>query len=157
MARYYGSRAARSMPGSLRPSKANSPTCGASPGTVAHHSPRPGLSRRPRACGAKSGQRSLDRSALLESIEQITRALDQIAALPGSAALRREQIKLQVAVLTPLIHVKGHAAPETKAAAEQARLLIEQAEAIGEPPEDPLLLFSLLYAFWVASFVAFRG
>ena len=55
------------------------------------------------------------------------------------------------------MHVKGHAAPETKAAAEQARLLIEQAEAIGEPPEDPLLLFSLLYAFWVASFVAFRG
>ena len=70
----------------------------------------------------KAGQRSLDRSALLEAIEQITRALDQIAALPGSAALRREQIKLQVAVLTPLIHVKGHAAPETKAAAEQARL-----------------------------------
>ena len=53
-------------------------------------------------------------------------------------ALRREQIKLQVALLTPLIHVKGYAAPETKAAAEQARLLIEQAEAIGEPPEDPL-------------------
>ena len=32
--------------------------------------------------------------------------------------------------------------PETKAAIEQARLLIEQAEALGEPPEDPLLLFS---------------
>ena len=47
--------------------------------------------------------------------------------------------------------------PETKAAAEQARLLIEQAEALGEPPEDPLLLFSVLYAFWVANFVAFNG
>jgi hypothetical protein len=44
-----------------------------------------------------------------------------------------------------------------KAAAERARLLIEQAEALEEPPEDPLLLFSLLYAFWVASFVAFKG
>ena len=52
---------------------------------------------------------------------------------------------------------KGMAAPETKAAAEQARLLIEQAEALGEPPEDPLLLFSVLYGFWVASFVAFNG
>ena len=46
---------------------------------------------------------------------------------------------------------------ETKAAVEQARLLIEQAEALGEPPEDPLLLFSVLYGFWVANYVAFNG
>ena len=44
-----------------------------------------------------------------------------------------------------------------KAAIERARLLIEQAEALGEPPEDPLLLFSVLYGFWVAKFVAFDG
>jgi predicted ATPase len=36
-------------------------------------------------------------------------------------------------------------------------LLIEQAEALGEPSEDPLLLFSVLYAFWVTNFVAFDG
>jgi hypothetical protein len=70
-----------------------------------------------------------------------------MAALPGTPALRHEQIKLQVAVITPLVHVKGYAARETKAAAEQARLLIEKAEALGEPPEDPLLLFSVLYGF----------
>ena len=78
-------------------------------------------------------------------------ALDQIATLPATPALRREQIKLQVALITPLMHTKGYAAPETKAAVEQARLLIEQAEALGEPPEDPLLLFSVLYGFWVAN------
>ena len=55
------------------------------------------------------------------------------------------------------MHVKGYAAPETKAAVERARLLIEQAEALGEPPEDPLLLFSVLYGFWVANYVAFNG
>jgi len=33
--------------------------------------------------------------------------------------------------------------------------LIEQAEALGEPPEDPLLLFSVLYGFWAAHFVAY--
>ena len=49
------------------------------------------------------------------------------------------------------MHVKGYAAPETKAAVEQARLLIEQAEALGETPEDPLLLFLVLYGFWVAN------
>src|SRR5262249_42206625 len=35
--------------------------------------------------------------------------------------------------------------------------LIEQAGALGEPPEDPLLLFSVLFGFWVANFVAFNG
>ena len=55
------------------------------------------------------------------------------------------------------MHVKGYAAPETKAAAERARVLIEQAEALGEPPEDPLLLFSVLYGLWVANYVAFNG
>ena len=69
---------------------------------------------------------------------------DQIATLPRTPALRREQMKLQVALLTPFIIVKGYAAAETKAAAEQARLMIEQAEALGEPPEDPLLLFGPL-------------
>ena len=67
---------------------------------------------------------------------------------------RREQIKLQVALINPLLHVKGYAAPETKAAAQRARLLIEQAEALGEPPEDPLLAFSILYSFWVANSVS---
>jgi hypothetical protein len=82
-------------------------------------------------------------------VAQLTRALDQIASLPTTPALRREQIKLQVALITPLIHVKGY--PAAKSAAERARLLIEQAEALGEPPEDPLLLFSVLFCFWAAN------
>ena len=35
--------------------------------------------------------------------------------------------------------------------------MIEQAEALGEPLEDPLLLFSVLYGFWVANYIAFNG
>jgi hypothetical protein len=71
--------------------------------------------------------------------------------------LRREQIKLQVALVTTLFHVKGHASLEAKAAAEKARLLIEQAEGLGEPLEDPLMLFSVLFGFWAASYLAFNG
>jgi hypothetical protein len=40
---------------------------------------------------------------------------------------------------------------------ERAKLLIEQARALGEPIEDPLLLLSVLYAFWVANYVSFNG
>jgi predicted ATPase len=105
----------------------------------------------------KAGLRSAQRSALVEAAEQLRRALDQIATLPATPALRREEIKLQVALISPLLPVKGYAAPETKAAVERARLLIEQAEALAEPLEDPLLLFSVLYGFWVANYVAFNG
>ena len=122
-------------------------TAESQPEILAHHCTEAGLIEKAAGLWGKAGQRSLARSALVEAAAQLTRALDQIATLPGTAALRREQIKLQVALLTPLMHIKGYAAAETKAAAEQARSLIEQAEALGEPPEDPLLLFSVLYAF----------
>ena len=127
------------------------------PELLARHCTDAGLIEKAAALWGKAGQRSLARSALVEAIGQLTRALDQIATLPGTPALRREQIKLQVALMTPLIHVKGYAAPQTKAAAERARLLIEQAEALGEPLEDPLLLFSVLYGFWVGNVAAFNG
>ena len=103
----------------------------------------------------KAGQRSLARSALVEAAEQLARALGQLGSLTATSVSRREQIKLQVALINALFHVKGYAAPETKAAVEQARLLIEQAKALGEAPEDPLLLFSVLYGLWVANLVAF--
>ena len=127
------------------------------PEILAHHCTEAGLIEKAAGLWGKAGQRSLDRSALAEAAAQFTRALSQIATLPATAALRRQEIRLQVALITPLIHVKGYAAAETKAAAEQARLLIEQAEARGEPLEDPLMLFSVLFGFWVANFVAFNG
>jgi class 3 adenylate cyclase/predicted ATPase len=127
------------------------------PELLARHCTEAGQIEKAAGLWGKAGQRSLERSALMEAVAQLTRALDQIAALPGTAALRREQIKLQVALVTPLLHVKGYASPEARAAAERARLLIEQAEALGEPPEDPLLLFSALYGFWLANYVAFNG
>jgi class 3 adenylate cyclase/predicted ATPase len=129
----------------------------AEPELMAHHFTQAGLTEAAIEWWGKAGQRSLESSALVEAIEQFTRAIVQIASVPSTSALRREEIKFQVALIGPLMHVKGYAAEQTKAAAERARLLIEQAEALGEPPEDPLLLFSVLFGFWVASYVAFDG
>ena len=127
------------------------------PELLARHCTEAGLIEKAAILWGKAGQQSLARSALVEATAQFNRALAQIAALPATPALRREQIKLQVALIHTLYHVKGAAAAETIAALERARLVIEQAEAIGEAPEDPLLLFSVLYGFWVATFVAFNG
>jgi tetratricopeptide (TPR) repeat protein len=127
------------------------------PEVLARHCTEAGLIEKAAGLWGKAGQRSLSRSALVEAVEQLRRALAQIATLPTTPALRREEIKLQVALITPLIHVKGHAARESKAAVERARSLIEQAETLGEPPEDPLLLFDILYGNWVVNIIAFNG
>ena len=125
------------------------------PELLARHYTEAGLIEKAARRWGAAGQRSLARSALVEAAEQLTRALAQIDALPATPELRREQIKLQVALITPLGWLKGPTAPESIAAAERARLLVEQAEARGEPPDDPLILFSALYAFWNA--VPFNG
>jgi predicted ATPase len=127
------------------------------PELLARHCAEAGLIEKAARLWGKAGQRSLERSALVEAAEQLTRALGQIGILPGTPALRREQIKVQMALANALMHTKGYAAPETKASLDQARSLIERIEALGEPLEDPLALFSVLYGFWVANYVAFNG
>jgi class 3 adenylate cyclase/predicted ATPase len=129
----------------------------AEPELLAHHFTEAGLTEAAIDWWGKAGQRSLERSALAEAAEQLARALRLIDTVPGTPALRRDQIRLQVALITPLIHVRGYAAVETKAAEERARLLIEEAEKLGEQVDDPLLLFSVLYGIWVARNAAFNG
>ena len=129
----------------------------AQPELLARHCTEAGQIEKAVQLWGKAGRRSLDRSALVEAIEQFTRALRLIETLPSTPALRREAIKLQVAVIAPLTYVKGPAAPETKAAAERGQLLIEQADALGEPPEDPLLLFSVLHSYWNANLIDVEG
>ena len=123
------------------------------PEMVARHCTEAGLIEKAAEFWGKAGLRSLERSALVEAAEQLARALSQIETLPSTPALRQAQMKLQTTLIAPLLHIKGYSAPETKAAVEQANLLIEQAKAIGEPPEDPLLLFLVLYGYWTANAV----
>lgn len=127
------------------------------PELLARHYTSAELIEKAAAFWGKAGQRSLERSALVEAAEQLGNALAQIAILPTTPSWRREQIKLQVALMNALMQVKGYASPETKTAAEKARAMIEQAEALGEASDDPLLLFSALYGQWVTNFIDFRG
>jgi predicted ATPase len=127
------------------------------PELLAHHFTHARVPEEAVRWWGEAGRQSLQRSALVEASEQLGRALELVATLPGTPEVRREEIRLQVALINPLMHVKGYAAAETRIATERARLLIEQAEALGEPSEDPLLLFSVLYSFWVANHVTFNG
>ena len=64
------------------------------PEILARHCAEAGQIEKAALLWGKAGQRSLARSALVEAEAQLSRALAQIAALPSSTALRREQIKL---------------------------------------------------------------
>jgi class 3 adenylate cyclase/predicted ATPase len=125
------------------------------PALLARHCSEAGLIEKAANLWGNAGERSMERSALVEATEQFSRAIDQIASLPSTRVLRREQITLQVALANALMFAKGFAAPETRAALERARLLVEQVEALAEEP--PLGLFSILDGFFTANFFRFNG
>jgi class 3 adenylate cyclase/DNA-binding response OmpR family regulator/predicted ATPase len=127
------------------------------PEVPAQHFTEAGLIEKAADLWGKAGLQSLQRSALMEATAQLGRALAQIATLASTARLRRQQIAFQVALANALMHTRGYASPDTKASFAQARRYIEEAEALGEPPDDPLLLFAVIYGFWVGNFVAFNG
>ena len=60
------------------------------PKLLARHCTEAGVIEKAASLWGKAGQRSLERSALAEAAEQFKRALDLIAALPDTAALRRQ-------------------------------------------------------------------
>ena len=63
------------------------------PELLARHYAEAGLIEKAARLWGKAGQQSLERSALVEAIEQMSRALALIAALPATTALRREQLE----------------------------------------------------------------
>jgi class 3 adenylate cyclase/predicted ATPase len=126
------------------------------PELLAHHYTEAGLFEEAANMWGKAGQRSLERSASVEAMTNLTRALELADLLPTTPALRRNQISWQVAHITALMHVKGFAAAETKASVDKARSIIERSQAMGEP-ENPQLIFSVLFGIWAESFMHFDG
>ena len=77
-------------------------TAAAEPELLAHHFTQAGMTEAPIEWWGTAGQRSMARYALVEGAEQLKRALDQIATLPTTPVLRREEIKLEVAFANAL-------------------------------------------------------
>ena len=72
------------------------------PELLARHYTEAGLIEKAVSFWGTAGQRSMARYALVEGAEQLKRALDQIATLPTTPVLRREEIKLEVAFANAL-------------------------------------------------------
>jgi predicted ATPase len=72
------------------------------PELLARHCAEAGLIEKAASLFRKAARRSLERSAFVEAVEQLTRALNLIGTLPATPYLRRIQIELQVTLITHL-------------------------------------------------------
>jgi hypothetical protein len=106
------------------------------PEVLAHHCAKAGQTEKVSLRLGRAGQQSFARWAMREAAEQLSRVLGQIATLPGTAALRGEQIKLKVALANALAHLKGYAAPETRTSLDRTRSLIKRAQALAVETND---------------------
>ena len=77
------------------------------PEVLARHCTEAGMLDKAARLWGQAGQQSLDRSALLEAVELLSRAVTQMASLPATPALRREGIRLQVALVPHSCKSKG--------------------------------------------------
>ena len=84
-----------------------------------------------------AGRRAAERSANLEAIRHLTRALEALELLPQSAERDRQELAIQITLGTPLIAVHGFAGSETGVAFKRARDL-------GERLGDASALFATL-------------
>ena len=89
----------------------------------------------------KAGQRAVERSANLEAIAHLTKALEILKTQPETTARDRQELVLQTTVGVPLIAVKGFAAPEVQGAYARAHQLCQQVD-------DTPQLFPALFGLW---------
>ena len=74
------------------------------------------------------------------------RGLEQVALLPEGADRDERELDLQIALISPIMAIKGYSAPETKTASERAIALCRQTGQVSR-------IFPALYGRW-ASYVA---
>jgi class 3 adenylate cyclase/predicted ATPase len=96
------------------------------PELMAHHLGEAGQAERAVGFWLKAGQRSGKVSANAEAVGNLRRGLEQVAMLPEGAASDALELELQVALIPPIMVVKGYSAPETKATSERAIALCRQ-------------------------------
>jgi predicted ATPase len=111
------------------------------PELLAHHFTEAGLTTLAIGYWHKAGQRATQRSAHIEAMAHLTRGLELLKALPDSAERAQHELTLLLALGTPLLAIKGYAAPERRQTYTRAWELCQQ---LGETPQR----FSVLFGLW---------
>jgi class 3 adenylate cyclase/predicted ATPase len=99
---------------------------------VAHHCAAAGLVERAVMYWGKAGQREIARSALMEAIAHLKKALGMLRALPPTREHKQQELGFQIALGGALIASKGHGAGETGQAYARA---YELGREVGDAPQ----------------------
>ena len=111
------------------------------PELMAFHCEHGGLTEEAADYLLQAGQRAMRRSALLEAVSHLTRALDLLLALPESSARLGRELTLRSVLSAVLPAIKGWGAPEVGANAERCVALCRELGDHGR-------LIPSLYALW---------
>jgi class 3 adenylate cyclase/predicted ATPase len=114
---------------------------GTQPELVAHHYTEAGLMAQAIPYWHQAGQRSVERSANVEAISHLTKALKVLNTLPDTPERAQQELTLQIALGVPLMATKGFGAPEAGTVYRRARELCQH---VGET----LQLFPVLWGLW---------
>ena len=112
---------------------------GMQPEIVARHFTEAGITDKAIGYWLQAGQRAIASSSNLEAISHFRRGLGLLNQIADPDERARVELRFTLALLTPLIAVKGYASPEIEAVFERA---IALGEAIGETEE----IFPALYS-----------
>ena len=116
------------------------------PEVLARHYEQAGMVTPAIAHYRRAGERAAERSANEEAIGHLRRALSLLATLPEDRERDEEEMRLQMAIATPLGASGGFSHPDCAAAHARARAL---ATRIGESPELARVLSGLATAYFV--------
>ncbi len=116
------------------------------PELMAHHLAEAGLPERAIEYLKKAGERAILRSANVEAISHLQRALELFQSLFEHQARPHKALELVVLLGQAMIAGRGYAAAETKEVLLQAKALIDEST-------DPAQKFSILYGIWACNYV----
>jgi predicted ATPase len=118
----------------------------AHPELMAHHLAAAGLPERAIEYLKKAGEHAILRSANIEAISHLKRALELFESLFDHQARPHKALELVVLLGQAMIAGRGYAAAETKQVLLQAKALIDEST-------DPAQKFSILYGIWACYYV----
>lgn len=108
---------------------------------LAHHAEMAGMWDKAVRCLGDAGRRSIERSAHLEAIAQLTRALGLLPQLAAARERDHQEIELRIALGVPLAVTRGYSHPEVERNYARAR---ELSARVGDPARS----FPAVYGLW---------
>ena len=115
-------------------------------GELAHHYQQSGNVEKAVEYLGLAGQQAVERAANKDAIQSLSEALKLLKVLPETTEHKRQELRLQTALGTPLNATQGYGS-------EAKEHAFSRALALGRELGEPELLFPVLFGLWIAHYV----